>query len=376
VHDPTIIRVGDRYLCLSTSGNSFGMLRSSTDLVEWTPHGPVLSERPRWLQDALPDGRSLWAPDILPLPGGGLRMYYCASEKFGQNTSFIGVAECRDFDPLEPTRGWRDLGPVLASHAGRDNFNAIDPETIRDADGREWMFFGSYWSGLFVVELDPKTGKLKWPDESARVLVARNPSDPHNAIEAPAVLFRDGHFYLFASHGLAAQGVESSYRIVVGRSRSVTGPYVDRDGKPMLEGGHTLVLAASPPMYGPGHCDVFVDADGRRLLAHHFYDGRERWGHDPQGRERWGLPTLQVRELIWDKDGWPLPGLPVGMRHPTPATSLAGEWIEQVDFGEPKQIRLTADDPRVAGYRVSPDRNYYVGRNARGQVVRGARVTD
>jgi arabinan endo-1,5-alpha-L-arabinosidase len=238
------------------------------------------------------------------------------------------------------------------------------------------------------------------------IRVARN-SERGNPIEAPVVVFREGYYYLFVSYGLAAQGVRSTYRIVVGRSRQITGPYLGRDGRPMLDGGHAVVLKSSAPMFAPGHCDVMPDSSGRWLLAYHFYDARRFWVDD-----KWGLPTLQVRELIWDDAGWPLPGLPV--QYPARAdapgsaeASVVGKWIHQADFSQPTTIDLRDDGsavqagglignwtregakltlrwPRAA--RDGPDQSfwidtvqlayggkYYVGTNQTGSIIRGMR---
>ena len=232
------------------------------------------------------------------------------------------------------------------------------------------MFFGSYFSGLHLVALDRVTGKLANPEKPDLIPIARNATDRENAIEGAAAMFRDGWYYLFASYGLAAQGVRSNYRIVVGRSRDVTGPYVDRSGRPMLDGGHTVVLSSSPPMFGPGHCDVFQDTPGRGIMSYHFYDARRFWRGD-----KWGLPTLQVRDLIWSEDGWPLPGLPVhGVRRSPDRTAppnVGVRWIEQIDFCEPHIVEL--DEDRVAR-QFAYEGSYYVGRDEDDKVIRGAKL--
>lgn len=402
VHDPTVLWIGGRYWCFSTSGNGFGVLRSSEDLGDWVVHGPVVAERPAWLTERIPQHRSIWAPDVLRLPDGRLRLYYCASARFGANDSVIGAMECQRFDAEKPAEVWRDLGKVIESRPGREHFNAIDPETIIDAEGRHWMFFGSFFSGVYVVELDPETGLLKRPQEPELILVARNSREPGNPVEAPAVMYREGWYYLFLSYGAAAQGVRSTYRIVVGRSRSVTGPYVDLEGRPMTEGGHTVVLKSSPPMFGPGHCDVFQDAGGRWLLAYHYYDGRRYWVD-----EKWGLPTLQIRLLIWSEDGWPLAGPVVPEQwagEEGGEGEVTGRWLHQVDFTDPAELELTVDGRAkwrdregrwqregrelmirwpnaeapggewVDRLYLWPGGKGYVGRNQRGLVIRGARL--
>lgn len=340
LHDPAVIAIGGRYLCFCT-GPEFCIVRTSPDLMHWHVEGPVLSEVPGWLRSASPELRSIWAPEAVKV-GDALRLYYCASARFGHNQSWIGVAECAHFDAAHPTKGWHDLGLVVSSRDGVDNFNAIDPSVLVADDGRQWLSFGSYWSGLYSAELDPSTGKLKDASPLGRKLIATNPADQANGLEAPCRIFREGYYYLLVNYGLAAQGVRSTYQVVVGRSKSPDGPFLDATGKPMTEGGHESVINSSSPMFGPGGGVEFQDSSGRWLMSFHYYDGRQFW-HD----HVWGLPTLQVREMLWTEDGWPVPGLPI-----TPETSQfeqhsesspVGEWRQQVDFGRVSELMIRAD---------------------------------
>ncbi|MCW5942269.1 MAG: arabinan endo-1,5-alpha-L-arabinosidase [Fimbriimonadaceae bacterium] len=397
VHDPTILEVGGRYFCFHTSGNGFGSLRTSKDLKTWTDLGHVLAETPDWLKERIPNHRSLWAPDVIHF-GKRLRMYYCASERFGGNGSVIGFCENDRFDPDGPHEGWVDHGLVIESVQGKDVFNAIDPEVLVDQEGRHWLFFGSYFAGLHVTELDPATGKLKHPDRSDLTCVARNTADRGNALEAPAVCYRDGYYYLFVSYGLAAQGVRSTYRIMVGRSKKPNGPFLDREGRSMVDGGNTNVLRGSPPMFAPGHSDVLRLSDGRWVMPYHFYDGREHWHGDV-----WGRPALQIRELWWDAEGWPLPALPLEATRPK-ETGMEGVWTHQADFGRVLTATFKKDgtftDGSVTGHwdlkgealtlkwprtdepnafwedRLIVRDGYYVGRNRAGMVIRGIKRTE
>ncbi|CAN5551291.1 hypothetical protein BH11ARM2_BH11ARM2_16070 [soil metagenome] len=388
VHDPTVVQIGGRWFCFSTSGDGFGVVRTSKDLKAWTVLGPLLKEQPEWLK-ARYKHRSIWAPDILVL-GDKVRAYYCASE-FGRNKSVIGMAECAHFDPAKPLEGWEDKGLVIESVPDKDTFNAIDPETLVDATGRQWLYFGSYFAGLYVVELDPATGKLLHPDKPELIRTAQNTDERGNPLEGSAVCRRGDDYYLFVSYGLAAQGVRSTYRVMVGRSKSPSGPFLDAQGRSMAEGGHVEMLKGSPPMFSPGHTDILQAKDGRWLMPYHFYDARSYWGRE------WGLPRLQIREVLWSPEGWPLPGLPVEFPHPSgPAKSMrSGQWTVQTDFGEPGIVRwnpdgtLTDGDKRgswlLAGEKLtlrlpgSPSSTilqaayagtYAVGRDAKGHVVR------
>ncbi|RYG45642.1 arabinan endo-1,5-alpha-L-arabinosidase [bacterium] len=393
VHDPTVVNVKGRWLCFSTSGDGFGVVRSSKDLKSWTVHGPLFKTQPEWLRSRYRH-RSIWAPDVLVL-GDKVRVYYCASE-FGTNKSVIGMAECERFDPAKPLEGWEDKGLVLESVPDRDTFNAIDPETIVDPAGRHWLYFGSYFAGIYVVELDPTTGRLLKPESPDLIRVAQNTGERGNPLEGAAVCRRGEDYYLFVSYGLAAQGVKSTYRIMVGRSKSPSGPFLDADGKSMAEGGHLEVMKGSPPMFSPGHSDVLQAPDGRWLMPYHFYDARSYWGGG-----NWGLPRLQIRELLWSTDGWPLPGLPVEFPHAAgpSGTMKSGRWTVQSDFGEPAKLDWKDDGTLVEGDRRgswkregetltvrlpgSPSSlsmlpaysgTYAVGRDAKGHIVRAVRT--
>ncbi|WP_220131248.1 arabinan endo-1,5-alpha-L-arabinosidase [Streptomyces sp. PT12] len=166
-----------------------------------------------------------------------------------------------------------------------DDFNAIDPNLVVDGQGRWWLSFGSFWSGLKMIQIDPATGK--------RTGGAFHSSAGRGggAIEAPTIFQRCAHYYLFVSFDLCCRGADSIYRVMVGRSTSVTGPYVDRNGVAMTAGGGTEVLAGHGSVNGPGHQDVFADTDND-ILAYHYYadDGRS---------------LLGINWLGWDSSGWP-----------------------------------------------------------------------
>ena len=172
-----------------------------------------------------------------------------------------------------------------------DDFNAIDPAVTFDADGRLWMSFGSFWGGIKLIELDPATGKRIAPDSPIHSLARAK------EIEAPNIFRHDGRYYLLLNWGLCCRGVKSTYNIRVGRAEKITGPYVDRDGKDLNEGGGTLLLGSHDDFIGPGHPSIFRDGEGRFWLACHFYDAANR-----------GRATFVLRRLTWDADGWPIVG--------------------------------------------------------------------
>lgn len=295
-HDPAIIRDGNTWFLFTTGSQNDreGMLamRTSSDLTAWTWHGPAYRTLPDWARQSLPDATGIWAPDIVRR-GGEYRLYYSISNAFGRNRSAIGLTVNNALNSNSPASGWTDRGPVVQS-VETDNFNAIDPAVFTDADGREWMAFGSFWSGIKMVELDPATGLRLNGADTIHSLASR----PFpGAVEAPFVVRRDGFYYLFVSFDTCCDGVNSTYNTVVGRSRTVTGPYVARDGRAMMEGGGTPVLpnaqGTGARFVGRGHVAVLQDTGGDHIV-YHAYD-----------RERNGAPTLRVQRLNWDTDGWP-----------------------------------------------------------------------
>ena len=285
VHDPsTIIQSDGTYWLFATGGG----IRSwqSRDLRQWVPGPRVLEDVPAWTRKYLRDDR-LWAPDIIRGRDGRYFLYYSASS-WGKNTSAIGLISRSTLDPSQK-EPWRDDGAVIASSA-KDNFNAIDPAVTFDADGRLWMSFGSYWSGIKLIELDRQTGRRIASDSAIHALAS------HKQIEAPYIHRRGDKYYLFVNFGLCCRGVNSTYEVRVGRSVSLTGPYLDRDGKGMLQGGGTLVLGSSGTFIGPGHAGIFADDRGEWFSCH-FYDATND-----------GRPALSVRPLHWSNDGWPIIG--------------------------------------------------------------------
>lgn len=288
VHDPVVIKEGIRYYLFSTGAGT--PIRCSVDRVTWTACGSVFDGAPAWAQQAVPGVEDLWAPDIAYF-NGRYHLYYSAST-FGRNRSAIGLATTPTLDPDSPDYEWTDQELVIESYSGND-FNAIDGNVVLDEDGTPWLSFGSYWTGIKMVELDPETGKPVSDPPTIYSLARRPRSDSEaNAIEAPYIIYRDGYYYLFVSFDACCQGVNSTYNVRVGRSAEVTGPYVDRSGVSMMEGGGTLIIQGTERWRGTGHQAVFQD-DDETFLVYHAYDAQAN-----------GVPTLRISPLEW-ADGWP-----------------------------------------------------------------------
>ncbi|HYG21747.1 MAG TPA: arabinan endo-1,5-alpha-L-arabinosidase [Verrucomicrobiae bacterium] len=283
-HDPsTIIKDKDRYWVFHTGRGV--MSYYSTNLVNWLPGPRVFTDPPEWVSSEVPENRNshFWAPDIIHL-NGEYHLYYSVSS-FGKNHSVIALATNPALDPDDPSFKWSDRGVVMRSFS-TNRFNAIDPALIQDKDGKVWMSFGSFWSGIKMIELDPKTGKRIAPD-SALYSLART-----SEIEAPFIHRHGDAYYLFVNWGICCRGVNSTYEIRVGKSDRITGPYVDADGKDLADGGGTLVLKTADQFIGPGHAGIFVE-NGTHWFGCHYYDGSRR-----------GAPTFSLHPLQW-VDGWP-----------------------------------------------------------------------
>ncbi|HZB95947.1 MAG TPA: arabinan endo-1,5-alpha-L-arabinosidase [Herpetosiphonaceae bacterium] len=291
-HDPVMTRDGTTYYVLST-GDENGLndgtiqIRKSSDLADWQLMGTVFETTPAWIGDALGSRPpNLWAPDICYFHGK-YHLYYAGS-RFGTNTSVIGLATNVTLDEKSPNYKWVDEGMVIQSQPS-DNWNAIDPSATFDANGVPWLAFGSFWDGIKMRRIDANTGKLASEDTTLYGLASRG----GGAIEAPAITYHDSYYYLFVSFDFCCRGVQSTYKIMVGRARSITGPYADREGTPMSLGGGSLVVAGDDRYAGPGGESVFLDGGAARLV-YHAYDKLLN-----------GMPQLQIREVTWSSDGWP-----------------------------------------------------------------------
>ena len=294
VHDPALVAgdEGEPWYVFSTGDVRKGLgapqiRRSLDEGATWEYIGTVwdAASRPDWAYEAVPGVSNFWAPDVV-LHDGTYYLYYSAST-FGKNTSAIGLTTNTTLDPDDPAYRWVDQGLVWQSTAGEDNYNAIDPGVITDEDGRPWMAFGSFWGGIQLLELAWPSG-MPAPGAEPSTIASRIGAP--NAIEAPYLVRHEGFYYLFVSEESCCKGTESTYRIAVGRSKSVTGPYIGPDGTSLLSDGAHVILDTTGDMVGPGGQSV-----SQGFLGFHFYDAA-------QG----GAFQLAVRELAWDEDGWPI----------------------------------------------------------------------
>jgi arabinan endo-1,5-alpha-L-arabinosidase len=277
VHDPTIVKRPDGTYLLAHTGNDIS-LKTSADRTAFRNAGSVFPGGASWTTTYTGGSRNLWAPD-LTYRDGRYWLYYSAST-FGSNRSAIFLAT----STTGASGSWTNHGLVIESRTS-DNYNAIDPNLVVDASGRWWLSFGSFWSGIKMIALNASTGLRA--DSTVRSIAGRN----GGAIEAPVIVRHGSYYYQWVSFDRCCQGASSTYRVMVGRSTSVTGPYVDRNGVAMTSGGGTQVLAGHGNIHGPGHQAVMVDSDAE-VLAYHYYANNN-------------ASYLGINLIGYDSAGWP-----------------------------------------------------------------------
>ncbi|MEO5909496.1 MAG: family 43 glycosylhydrolase [Pelobium sp.] len=307
VHDPVMIKQNETYYLFCT-GRGIAVW-SSTDRKYWKAEEPVFNEAPEWAVKAIPGFRNhIWAPDISYYKG--LYYLYYSVSAFGKNTSAIGLATNKTLNPTDPEFQWIDHGEIIQSVPGKTNFNAIDPNLITDKKGNPYLAFGSFWDGLKLAKLskdrlhvaqnlnelptiasrkkDPKI-KGNMPSTEGNPVSAGG-----NAIEAPFVFRKNGWFYLFASIDYCCKGPASTYKMIVGRAKNISGPYLDKEGNSMATGGGSLLLEGNDKWYGVGH-NAVCTFDGDDYLIFHGYDASDK-----------GISKLRIEKLRWDSNKWPV----------------------------------------------------------------------
>ncbi|QNE38649.1 arabinan endo-1,5-alpha-L-arabinosidase [Hymenobacter sp. NBH84] len=296
-HDPVMIQQNGTYYMFCTGPGI--AVWSSKDRQHWQPQKPVFAAAPAWAVKAIPGFKNhIWAPDI-SFANGQYSLFYSVSA-FGKNTSAIGLATNKTLDPTSPDFKWVDHGLVVQSVPGRDMWNAIDPNLVRDAAGTPWLTFGSFWDGIKLVQLRPD---LTGPAEPQQWrTIAHRPRNPKlndslpgdGAIEAPFIFKKGKYYYLFTSFDYCCRGPQSTYKMMVGRAEDVRGPYLDRTGARLDQGGGTLVLEGDKNWYGVGH-NAVATFDNTDYLIFHGYDANDK-----------AHPKLRIETMRWDAAGWPV----------------------------------------------------------------------
>jgi len=308
VHDPVMIKQDSIYYLFCT-GNGISVF-SSPDMKEWKSEAPVFEAPPAWAVEAVPTYRGhTWAPDIA-FYNGQYYLYYSVSA-FGKNTSAIGVATNKTLHPESSDFKWVDHGKVIQSYPGVTNWNAIDPNLITDDKGNPYLTWGSFWDGLQIIRLS--SDALSVADDITKIstVVSRKSNSGltnstsidkipieagSNAVEAPFIFKKANYYYMFASIDYCCRGENSTYKMIVGRSENVNGPFIDKEKKNMALGGGTILLQGDENWHGVGH-NAVVSFDGTDYILFHAYDANDR-----------GRSKLRIFKLTWDKKDWPVLG--------------------------------------------------------------------
>ena len=204
--------------------------------------------------EEIPGARGAWAPDI-SFFNGKYHLYYALST-FGSRNSAIGLATNATLDAADPNYTWTDQGMVLRSFQDKDDWNAIDANLVVENENSVWLNWGSFWGGIKMTPAAtpiPASPPINTP-HSTRSAAARASNPSAVPWKRRSSCRHDDWWYPFVSYDRCCRGANSTYNVVVGRARQITGPYVDKEGKPLTEGGGTQVIAATTPNWrGPGH---------------------------------------------------------------------------------------------------------------------------
>ena len=297
IHDPgTLIQNGSSYFIYGDGQGISGL--TTTDLRNWAAVNPVFPNGPpAWTSNSVPGFTGyFWAPDNAYF-NGRYNLYYACSD-WGTINSAIGLVTT----PSLVSPVWTDQGKVIqsnpdfATNATTDltAYNCIDPSIMVNTNGSVWMSFGSYSDGILIMQLDPATGKRISASSPLYRVSNNGPVFFSNTEEGSCLYQHGGYYYLFVNFGGCCEGVNSTYNIRVGRSPSVTGPYFDKDGINMINGGGTMMLEGNARYIGPGHAAI-MNNNGTNWFTFHYYDGNNN-----------GTATLGLMLLSWTADGWPV----------------------------------------------------------------------
>jgi len=272
IHDPsTIAECDGKYYTFGTGGG-----------------GLISEDGWSWNSGAVRPGGGA-APDVIKIGDRYLVVYGSTGGGLGGgHDGRINTMWTKSLDPKSPDFKFSESN-VVASSANMEDNDAIDPGLLLDpTDGRLWLSYGTYFGFIRLVELDPKTGKRVEGNKAINVAIDCEASD---------LMYHDGWYYLLGTHGTCCDGANSTYNIVVGRSKKVTGPYLDNMGRDMIEGGGKMVVAAGGRITGPGHFGRFIVGNGIEKMSCHYEADLEQSGRS----------VLAIRPLLW-KNGWPYAG--------------------------------------------------------------------
>ena len=297
-HDPSMVRFEDGYALMSTNNNL--QLWTSEDAYTWQNHKSTVSAIPQWAYTYAPKTEGIWAPDIFYM-NGEYRVYYCVSE-FGVRNSAIGYQATTSIMPGSTGYGWKDHGHVFHTKQGTDSYNAIDADVVKDTEGNYWMAFGSFGLGIQLIKLDATTGYQASDDKTVYNIARRTSAASGGAEEGPSLIEHNGQYFLFTAWDKCCQQganiEQTTYKTAYGRADKVTGPYKDRAGYSMANGGGTILLERYGRYVGPGGGEAFQDLNRVRFV-HHYYDlNGDKYNH------------IHIRDVVFTEDNWAEMGQP------------------------------------------------------------------
>ncbi|MBR2059650.1 MAG: family 43 glycosylhydrolase, partial [Fibrobacter sp.] len=296
-HDPSMVRFEDGYALMSTNNNL--QLWTSEDAYTWKDHKSTVSAIPQWAYTYAPGTEGIWAPDVFYM-NGEYRVYYCVSV-FGKRSSAIGYQSTKSIMPGSSGYGWTDHGHVFHTTTS-DKYNAIDADVVRDTEGNYWMAFGSFGLGIQLIKLDATTGYQASDDKTVYNIARRTSSASGGAEEGPSLIEHGGQYFLFTAWDKCCQQganiEQTTYKTAYGRADKVTGPYKDRAGYTMANGGGTILLERYGRYVGPGGGEAFQDLNRVRFV-HHYYDlNGDKYNH------------IHIRDVVFTEDNWAEMGQP------------------------------------------------------------------
>jgi arabinan endo-1,5-alpha-L-arabinosidase len=334
VHDPSILNDSDYFYCYSTDV-FYGLpilragiqVRRSEDLVHWEFIGWAYDGRPSQAVEYITSNGgspvdNVWAPYIMKA-GDEYRLYYSQASNIGK-LSAIGLTTSDS-----PEGPWTEKGLVVTSHPNFFMPNGIDPSVVVDQDGGHWMFYGSSWDGIYILELDPVTGLAKNSGSKGKRIAHRGFTNNvmNGNIEAPEIIYNPAfnRYYLFISY----DWLSTKYNVRVGRADKVDGPYCDYNGTDLNTNVDNIPMIQAPYAFsahsgwqGIAHCTVFED-DSQFYIA-----------SQARPRTNPNFMDLHVRRILWTEDGWPVvsPERYAGItRTPVNPEEMEGEW-EYIEF--------------------------------------------
>ena len=297
-HDPSIARFEDGYALMSTNNKLY--LWTSEDAYNWRGHSSTMSRVPQWAYAYAPEAEDIWAPDVFYM-NGEYRVYYCVSE-FGGRNSAIGYQSTTSIIPGTTGYNWTDHGHVFHTKEGTDKYNAIDADVVKDTEGNYWMAFGSFGLGIQLIKLDAKTGLQASDDQNVYNIARRTSEASEGAEEGPSLIEHNSQYFLFTAWDkccLQGDDIEkTTYKTAYGRADDVTGPYKDRAGYNMKNGGGTILMERYGRYVGPGGGEAFQDLNRIRFV-HHYYDLKgNKYNH------------IHIRDVVFTDDNWVEMGQP------------------------------------------------------------------